>query len=103
MTWFAASALFEGRHTGKNADANLWQESIYLIQDISSSEAELAARRIAISNEHSYRNSDGEEIKWVFVRLERICELQVDAIGSGTEVFSRFLTASEVASLSRRF
>ncbi|MFD0320122.1 DUF4288 domain-containing protein [Lysobacter gummosus] len=103
MTWFAASALFEGRHTGKSAHENLWQESIYTIQGISLSDAEVMAREIAISNEHSYQNSDGEEIKWTFVRLERIYELQADVIENGTEIFSRFLKASEVASFSVNF
>lgn len=103
MTWFTASALFEGRHAGKNTTENLWEESIFLIQGTSSSDAEVTAREIAISNEHSYQNSDGEEIAWTFVRLERIYELQVEVIENGTEIFSRFLKASEVASFSSKF
>ncbi len=69
----------------------LWDESILLVRARSPREATKKAASLGRSLEHSYKNSLGELVRWVFVRTLDV-ELLVDqSLAHGTEVFSRLI------------
>jgi hypothetical protein len=100
--WYAASLLFKGSRVPAGADAPLWQESIRLIGANTDDEARAKAEKIGQAERVSYQVSGGT-LTWVFDRIERVYTIEVDVLADGTEVFSRFLRDTEVASLLTPF
>lgn len=99
--WYAASLLFKGSRSPVHAEP-MWEESIRLIGAHSEDEARAKAERIGQSERASYATSHGT-VTWIFDRVERVCAIDADALTEGTELFSRFLRDSEVASLLTPF
>jgi hypothetical protein len=100
--WYAASLLFKGSHEFATDRAPLWEDSIRLIRADSEAEALEKAERLGYSKQASYPIPGGA-LTWVFHRVERVYPIETDALVEGTEVFSRFLRDSEVASLLTPF
>lgn len=73
-----------------------------LIEAGSEAEARDGAERIGKSGTRTYEVEGGLVI-WNFERIERVYPIDEDEIHSGSEVFSRFLRDSEVASLLTPF
>ena len=103
MRWFAASLLFESRHSESRGEAGLWEERIIILHAESKDDATAQAHQIGVEGETSYEAREGDLVNWTFSRVERILEVESKSLSSGTEVFSRFLRASEVASLLTSF
>lgn len=103
MRWYSASAFYEARHTPAPSTPTLWEEKIFLVQARSNDEALRIAQEVSRENEVSYEVADGSTVGWKFSRIERVIELDFAVVASGSEVFSRFLRASEVESLSTSF
>lgn len=103
MKWYGASAFFEAQHVPPSSVPTLWEEKIFLVQAHSTEEAVELAREVSMRNEVSYEAADGSMAHWKFSKIERINELDFETVASGAEVFSRFLRASEVESLSTPF
>jgi hypothetical protein len=99
MNWYAASSLYEGRHAEAYSSKNIWEERIFLIRAKSLPEAEEIATKLARNNEVTYEVEEGDFVAWTFIRLERTYEIQSAELSNGTELFSRYLRASEVESL----
>lgn len=101
-TWFSASLLFRSVHQQPRQGEVLWEESIRLIQASTEEEAAQRAEALGKRTEAQYKVKD-DKVRWTFVRIERVCEIDPQQLTDGTELFSRFLRDSEVESLSRPF
>jgi Domain of unknown function (DUF4288) len=101
--WYAVNLLFEGVHPYQSEDENLCEESIRVIEADSEETAAHIASESAKRNEVSFKTLGADEVRWRFVRVERVFEVGDGPIASGMELFSRFLRASEVKSLLTPF
>ena len=101
--WYAASLMFEGIHPGQVPEQSLWEESIRLFEATDEDAAKRMAESAAQKNSVTFATDKGDSVEWKFVRIERIFEIGDEPVKSGSEVFSRFLRASEVASLFTPF
>ena len=103
MRWFAASLLFESKHSIFSAEEGLWEERIIILHAESQDDATAQAHQIGVAGETSYEAKEEDQVTWTLSQVERILEVESESLSSGTEVFSRFLRASEVASLLTPF
>src|SRR5262245_47487125 len=101
--WYAASLLFESVHNGRSQPDALWEEKIVLLQAGTEDEARRQADQLGKAEEHSYTSAEGDHVQWNYRGIERICSIDAQTLGRGTELFSRFLRASEVTSLLTPF
>ncbi len=101
--WYAASLLFESVHNGRSDPNALWEEKIVLLQAASEAEARRQADQLGKAEEHGYVSAEGEHVQWTYRRIERLSAIDAQTLGPGTELFSRFLRGSEVASLLTPF
>ena len=104
-TWFTASLFFEGIHHGDSSAEPLWEEIIVLLQASDHDSAHSLAAQIGTKRQHAYRVKAAAEhlLEWKFVKVERVFEIEADTLDSGTEIFARFLRASEAVSLLQPF
>jgi hypothetical protein len=100
--WYAANLLFKRTRASSPGGELLWEESIRLVKAESEEEAQMLAQQLGQSERVSYETSDGVVV-WTFDRVERIYAIESESLVSGTELFSRFLRDSEVASLLTPF
>jgi hypothetical protein len=100
--WYAASLLFSGSHDFASDRAPLWEDSICLIEAQSEDAARAKADLLGRSKQHSHPIPGGT-FTWTFHRTERVFAIEGERLAHGTEVFSRFLRDSEVASLLTPF
>lgn len=103
MNWFSANILFVSQHSLGISNQRIWEEKIFIFRAECDSHALDVARQIGIRNQLEYEVSEFDRVKWVFDRVERVCEIQGNIIVDGVEVFSRFLKDSEVISLLTPF
>jgi hypothetical protein len=97
--WYGVNIFMKGSSpTAISSDA-LWEESVFLIQANSESEAKVKAEDIAKQGECRYMSATNELIEWTFATVARVYPIEVANLDSGTEVFSRFLRPSEAESL----
>jgi hypothetical protein len=101
--WYGVSLLFENCHVGEPAHRNLWEERILLVDASSDAAAARVGKRLGKAEEHEYTSATGDRIQCRFRRVDSVYAIDADAVETGTEVFSRFLRASEVASLRTPF
>jgi hypothetical protein len=99
--WFAASLLFKSTHPRNPEHEGLWEECLTLVRADSEEQVCHDAELIGKAREHEYVAANGDLVRWVFERLERISK--VESLEHGSELFSRFLSRSEVESLSTPF
>ena len=86
MKWFAAVVVMECRVAKTNPE--LWDEQVRLIRATNAEAAFAEARRIGKTDEVSYKNADGETVRWKFVGLGALEQLLDRSIRSGSEIFS---------------
>src|SRR2546429_32691 len=102
--WYGVNLLFKSVHNQTPSDNEpLWEESVCLVEAASEEEAHQSGERLGRSKEHEYISATGDLVKWRFEKVESVYGILDDAISSGTEVFSRFLRESEVASILTPF
>jgi len=101
--WYAASLLFESVHNSRSQPDALWEEKIVLLQAGSEEEARRQANQLGKEEEHAYTAAEGDHVQWTYRRIERLCAIDATTLQAGTELFSRFLRASEVTSLLTPF
>jgi hypothetical protein len=101
--WYAVNLLFESCHAGQPPEQNLWEERIVLLDACSEAAAKEEAERLGKADEPQYTSGIGDEIRWRFRGVERVVAIDAATLESGTEVFSRFLHASEVSSMLTPF
>jgi hypothetical protein len=100
--WFTASLLLKSNIPNEPEAQALWQESIVLIDAADEEEARIKAKKLGKCAEHDYLAAAGNQVRWTFEKIESIQPIFADHLEHGTEVYSRFLSASEVESLLTR-
>jgi hypothetical protein len=101
--WYSVSLLFESVHNGQPQPDALWEEKIVLVKANSEEDARRQADQLGKAEEHSYTSAAGDQVQWTYRRIERVYEIDAQTLQAGTELFSRFLRGSEVASLLTPF
>jgi len=96
--WFSALLTFECS-VADRSDTPLRDETVWVIEANSKAAAREKASALGLENEHSYKNSDDEIVRWTFIGVEEIQDLCVSAIADGTEVYSRLSWASQAPTL----
>jgi hypothetical protein len=92
MNWYTGKVLLrcEVRHE-KPRKAHPFEESYFLIRAPSHHVAARKAERVGKLKEHSYKNRDGNEVIWRFVRVLEVQEVLAHDLEEGVEVFSKFV------------
>lgn len=89
MGWFSAAIIYESKMDGRAYDDSLRECSVRILLADSEEAAWTRAEEVGRKNEHSYLNSDGETVSWVFCEVGDVQELYEDSLADGDEVFSR--------------
>jgi Domain of unknown function (DUF4288) len=85
--WFGAKLLFESALPHEDGRV-LQEESIRLIEADDESQAQAKAIQVGNSEQHQYRNHQGETVAWRFVSVLEIQDLCEKNMYDGIEVFS---------------
>ena len=85
--WYVATLIIKCVVEDNQTEAVLCDEQIRLVKATTPDEAYQKALDIGKSEEHSYKNENDEEVKWRFVGLATLAEL--DTLEDGTELKSR--------------
>jgi hypothetical protein len=101
--WFSAAILFRSEAADRLPADSLWEESVVLVKADTEGDALRIATAIGRSEELSYTVDGGAELRWLFDRVARVYTIESEHLQSGTELFSRYLRASEVESLLTPF
>jgi len=101
--WFSASLFFESVHNDNPAPDDIWEEEIVLIQANTEDDAKSKAEEWGKNKCEEYVSVAGDRVRWVFRRISSIAKLFDDEPRHGSEVFYRFLRATEVKSLLTPF
>jgi hypothetical protein len=96
--WYSAALLFESVHNNCPTQNDVWELQIVLVQAPSQDTAIRIANEIGKQREHEYISATGDLVHWVFRQLESLTELSGN-IEHGTEIYARFLRASDVERL----
>jgi hypothetical protein len=92
--WVSVQALFRCNVAGE-LDNILYEKKIFLINVSDLQKISEKADHIALSFEHQYKNSEGGEVSWQFVKITEIQELYEKELYDGVEVFSRLMWEDE--------
>src|SRR5947209_6112447 len=101
--WYSAGIFLQSVHNDCPTDDDGWELQVLLITASSEVEARIQAEKLGKEREHEYISATGDKVRWVFRQLESISEVLDEDLKPGTEVYSRFLRASEVRSLLTPF
>ena len=101
--WFCAAVLKVAERNGERKADSLWEEQFFLIESDNEKLAWNEAEKLASRREAPYKNKKGELISWQFVKVDQVYAIPDEKLGSGVEVFSRFLRDSEAKSLMTPF
>ena len=85
--WYVAVFVLHSEVYAPVADAPLFDHQVRLIR---ASDAEAAYERalfLGRGEEHSYRNADGQEVRWKFLGLHDLVELETEP-EDGSELYS---------------
>jgi hypothetical protein len=82
---------------------DLWEQQVIIIDAPTETDARIQAEQMGRRKEHEYISVTGDRVRWVFRCVETVFELFDEQLKHGTEVYSRFLRASDVRSLMKRF
>jgi len=95
--------LYKSRHPDSPETERLWEESIVLIRAADEVKARRKAEEIGKAQEVEYVAAAGNQVRWTFERIESIHEVLDEHLEHGTELFSRFLSFSDVQNLLTPF
>jgi Domain of unknown function (DUF4288) len=103
--WYTAVVLFKGVHKMDAPPPSTWEEQIVLIHAETEDAAARMAAEIGNAGEHEYEVIAPAKhvLRWQFDHVSKLNVVQDQTLRHGTELMSRFLTESEVASLERSF
>lgn len=103
--WYGVALMFKASHVNHPDRESVWEERVVLVEAGNEADAELMAEGFGKQGEHEYYVSKAENdlLRWAFVRVSKVYPIEDDALGSGTELFSRFLTESQAVSLLKPF
>jgi hypothetical protein len=100
---YAVRALYRADHGRKDASSvrGFLEESVLLFKSSPSSVA-AKGREIAEQHQHSYKNVDGEVVRWKLHRVLEIVEVLDRRIKEGSEVYHRFHLRANPDATARR-
>jgi hypothetical protein len=101
--WFGVSLLYKAVHRKPEGLEDLWEESVILVEAESAEAARAIAMEHGQAHEVEYDVAGGDSVRWTFDSIVDLFEITDTPIGSGTEVFSRYLKEAEVTSLRTPF
>jgi hypothetical protein len=101
--WYSASLFFKSVHKQGVEASGLWEEKVFLFSAESEEQVRLLAAAVGKEEEVSYETVSAGLVEWKFDSVGNVCPLSNDRPGEGTEVFWRFLRASEVESILKPF
>jgi uncharacterized protein DUF4288 len=101
--WFSAAILLRSEAVDRLPADSLWEESVVLVKADTEDDALMIATAIGRNQELNYAVDGGAELLWRFDRVASVYAIESEDLQSGTELFSRFLRASEVESLLTPF
>jgi len=101
--WFSASLLFKANIPNEPEAQALWEARIVLIRAADEEQARTKAEEIGKRREHEYLAAAGNPVRWTFERIGSVQQVFGDHLEHGTEVYSRFLSASDVEGLLSHF
>jgi hypothetical protein len=93
--WYCAK-LYYKIIPDNDQNASFVEESYILIDAKDRQDAGVLAADIGLKSEHSYISSSDETLNVTFMRINEIYEILDEVLGSGTEVFSRFLDTKSI-------
>ncbi len=102
MPWFSVDLLFRAIHNGIETDTDVWEERIVVINANDEQDARNECLKLGKSEEHEYF-ANAQIVKWTFVQIERVCEIEGNSLVNGLQVFTRYLRNSEVVSILTPF
>lgn len=106
LNWYAVKLLFESIHSGNplldksdehyyDNNEKLFEESIIIVQATTTKQAYNIAQDQAKQSEHEYLNTYGQLVKWKFINILHVFELNDSELKGGVEVYSRFIHAKK--------
>ncbi len=99
--WYVATIITQCKVA--DADQASWtlDEQICVLQAANGEVAYDKAVQLGKSTEHSYPNSNGDEVRWTFLGLNNLEELVGNSITDGTEIRSRLFESDNPSGLVR--
>lgn len=89
MTWYGVRIILRSTIDGVASDSGLFEESFRVIHAASANEAAEKSESVGRECAHEYPNEFGQLVRWDFVRVSEVQELDNNELSSGDEVFSR--------------
>jgi hypothetical protein len=89
--WFGVSLLYREVHRIPDGIEPIWEESVVLIEATSADRARELAIAHARQQEVQFEVAEGDAVRWTFESVLDVFPITSETVGSGVEVFSRFL------------
>jgi Domain of unknown function (DUF4288) len=86
MNWYLAKLVF-AIHQPTQTEATQFDEQLRLIEAKDKLEAMMKGRMLGIKEEHTFSNDHGQDVRWEFVDLVELRE--IDHFVDGMEIHSR--------------
>jgi len=86
--WYSVKVVFMSELDHDDGQ-NLYDESIWLFNAIDEQEARSKAQDQSSDRAVDYENIYGEVVRWSFVKIDDVQEIEGESIEDGVEVYSR--------------
>ena len=96
--WYVAVAVLQSEIQAPVVDPPLFDHQVRLLRAPNAEAAYERALFLGRSEEHSYKNVDGRKVRWKFLGLHDLVELDGD-VRDGAEVYSFMLTPEDAFSI----
>lgn len=100
MEWYVARLLFRSIVKGEPSD--LAEDTFRLIKARSATEARKKAIKIGKDYEYTYKNDDGDRVRWKMLECIDVCRVE-DKLGDGVEIYSLLLVPRELGQIQKMF
>ncbi|MBK9065280.1 MAG: DUF4288 domain-containing protein [Gemmatimonadetes bacterium] len=90
LKWYSATLTFASRVGGIRSLRPLCEERVVLIRAPTESRARVLAAQYGHAEAHSYANARGEQVEWLFAKIDRPEQLEPLPAQGCWEVASRF-------------
>ncbi len=93
--WFSVRLLSRAEVEDGLSKPHLCEESLRLIEAPDQTSARRVAEELGRADAHSYRNEEGDLVRWVFAEVLEVQELTPEPPHHGAEVYSRLFYEAE--------
>jgi hypothetical protein len=87
IRWFSVRLIFRATIDGKPSVDDLFEESYRVVRADSEASARARSEALGRDSAHAYRNEEGENVDWEFVRVAEVQDMARDELGDEDEVF----------------